>query len=508
MDIERCLKEIENQVGRLSPVQKILLGTDGSVTQLLESITGHRVSVRTREQRIVKADSVAAERLSVTEGAAINHRIVELLDAATGEVLVYAKSQTPIHRLAPEFRDDLMQADIPIGKIIERHHIEARREILSAQVFPDDIGGIFSVCKNEPLLSRQYRIIHGGEPLIFIEEQFPFNQFLDERRVIVRTPSRIHLTLLDMNGVLGRVDGGIGIALEDPAVLLEAQASSSLEVHCDDVQTAALVRQCAEKILTEIHAGGSVSITVREYFPAHRGLGSGSQLALATAKACCELFGTILPIVELARMAGRGGTSGIGSAAFDHGGFIVDGGHRFGPGHEKTGFAPSSASRGIRPPPVLMRHDFPEDWRILLATPALTEGASGMREQEIFQTCCPVPLEEIRMLCHEVLMRMLPGIVEKDLDLFGLSVNAIQDLGFKKIELSFQPREITGLLDTMREAGAAGAGMSSFGPTVYAIGDTGMHDIERAVQSDLKEIGGGITLVTSARNRGAAVRTA
>lgn len=112
------------------------------------------------------------------------------------------------------------------------------------------------------------------------------------------------------------------------------------------------------------------------------------------------------------------------------------------------------------------------------------------------------------MLCHEVLMRMLPGIVEKDLDLFGLSVNAIQDLGFKKIELSFQPREITGLLDTMREAGAAGAGMSSFGPTVYAIGDTGMHDIERAVQSDLKEIGGGITLVTSARNRGAAVRTA
>ena len=276
-----------------------------------------------------------------------------------------------------------MRADIPIGKIIERHHIEARREILTARVTPDETGGIFPVCKNEPLLSRQYRIIHGGEPLIFIEEQFPFNQFLDKRRVIVRTPSRIHLTLLDMNGGLGRVDGGVGIALEDPAVLLEAQANDSLEVCCGDVQTAALVRKCAEHVLTAIHAGGSVSITVREYFPAHRGLGSGSQLALATARACCELYGKTPSMVELARMAGRGGTSGIGTAAFDHGGFIVDGGHRFGPGREKTGFTPSSASKGILPPPVLMRHDFPGDWQILLATPALTEGASGMREQEI-----------------------------------------------------------------------------------------------------------------------------
>ena len=31
-------------------------------------------------------------------------------------------------------------------------------------------------------------------------------------------------------------------------------------------------------------------------------------------------------------------------------------------------------------------------------------------------------------------MRMLPGIVEKDLDLFGSSINAIQELGFKKVE--------------------------------------------------------------------------
>jgi beta-ribofuranosylaminobenzene 5'-phosphate synthase len=155
-----------------------------------------------------------------------------------------------------------------------------------------------------------------------------------------------------------------------------------------------------------------------------------------------------------------------------------------------------------------VHHDFPGDWRILLATPSLPEGASGSREAEIFKNCCPVPLDEVRTLCHEVLMRMLPGIAERDLDQFGTSVNAIQELGFKKVELSFQPREITGLLDTMRAAGAAGAGMSSFGPTLYAISDTGMQDIERAAQSYMQEFGGGTTFVTAARNGGAAVRIA
>ena len=239
MDIAHRLKEIEGDVGRLSSVQKILLGTDGSVTQLLESVTGHPVSVRTREQVIVKADTCAAERLNIAPGDAVNHRVVELFDTATGEVLVYAKSQTPVARLAPEFRDDLMKADIPIGRIIERHHIEARREILSARVSPaqDDMSGIFSICRNEPLLSRQYQIIHGGEPLIFIEEKFPYNRFLDERRVIIQTPSRIHLTLLDMfsgSGTTGStvVAVGTGVCVVSGTAVVTTRVSTGFISAC------------------------------------------------------------------------------------------------------------------------------------------------------------------------------------------------------------------------------------------------------------------------------------
>ena len=59
----------------------------------------------------------------------------------------------------------------------------------------------------------------------------------------------------------------------------------------------------------------------------------------------------------------------------------------------------------------------------------------------------------------------------------------------------------------MREAGAACAGLSSFGPVVYAIADTDGRDIEAAATEVMSDVGGEV-LVTRARNEGARVRTA
>jgi len=510
MDIAHCLNEIETRVGRLSPMQKFLLGTDGSVTQILEAITGKQVVIETRVQKIVPADPAIAERLGIGSGDPVNYRVVEIKTLAGGDVLIYAISHTPLGRLSPEFKDDLMKADIPIGRIIQNHRIEARREILDARVSPatDEAGRIFSIGRHEPLLSRQYRIIHNREPLIFIEEQFPYNRFLDERRVVVQTPSRIHMTLIDMHGGSGRVDGGVGITLDEPGILLEVSANPELEVNGCDSVTRERIMDTARTVLGGLRIGGSVSVTVRENVPSHIGLGSGSQVMLATARGIAEVYGRQVAVKDLAFLTGRGGTSGIGTAAFEHGGFIMDGGHAFGKDREKYGFRPSSASVGVHPPPIIARHEFPSDWRVLLAIPRIPAGASGSKEKDIFRNHCPVPVDEVRELCHEILMRLLPGIVEEDLDLFGSSVNAIQGLGFKKVELSLQPGEIQALLETVRSAGAAGAGMSSFGPTIYAIGDTDMQEIQRAAQAFMDEHGGGSTLITRARNSGALVRTA
>ena len=311
-----------------------------------------------------------------------------------------------------------------------------------------------------------------------------------------------------MHGGSGRVDGSVGIALNEPGILLEVRQSQVLEVQGCDSVTRKRIMDSALQILKGLHAGGNVSITVREYYPSHIGLGSGTQLMLAIARGIAEVYGRSLTIKELALLVGRGGTSGIGTAAFEQGGFIIDGGHTFGRGREKNDFRPSAASRGVRSPPVIVRHEFPADWRILLAMPNLPGGASGMKETDIFKTHCPVPLDEVQVICHEILMRMLPGIIEHDLELFGSSVNVIQSLGFKKVELGLQPKEIPALIEIMRSSGAACSGMSSFGPTVFAIDDTDMQEIEQAAQSFMNDHGGGSSLITSARNKGASVRIA
>ncbi|QSZ67956.1 DUF98 domain-containing protein [Methanofollis aquaemaris] len=503
--IAEKFQELEKDVGTLSPMQKILLGTDGSVTTLLENVLGCDVTVHTLSQKVMPADEDVAVSLGISAGEPVNHRIVTLNESENGKILLYAVSDTPLSRLEPSFKDDLMRADIPIGRIMQMHRIEARRELDDVRVCRADTGisGVFEIFRHEPLLSRRYQIITGGAPLITIRETFPYCNFTDEARVIVEAPARIHMGLIDMNGSSGRVDGGIGLSVEDPAVVIEAKRSGELSVRGDE-ESAERVRETAEKVLAALGVQGGAEITLHRTYPGHIGLGSGTQIALATARALSALYRP-LGVREIAAIVGRGGTSGIGTATFESGGFILDGGHSFGPSGEKSNFRPSSASKGVTPAPVLFRHPFPEDWQILLATPAIPEGASGKAEVDIFRQHCPVPLSEVQALCHAVLMQMLPGIVEKDLELFGAAVNTIQGLGLKRVEHSLQPPLIPDLIATLRNTDATGVGLSSFGPTVYAIGDTGMQDAFRAAEETMAETGG-TALLTHARNCGANVR--
>jgi beta-ribofuranosylaminobenzene 5'-phosphate synthase len=47
-------------------------------------------------------------------------------------------------------------------------------------------------------------------------------------RCTTRSVSRIHITLTDLLGSLGRVDGGAGIALEKPYHLVSAEVSEGI----------------------------------------------------------------------------------------------------------------------------------------------------------------------------------------------------------------------------------------------------------------------------------------
>jgi len=317
--------------------------------------------------------------------------------------------------------------------------------------------------------------------------------------VRVRSCSRLHLSLLDLNGSLGRVDGGVGIALDEPHVEVVAEPAEGLDIRITAPLDPSERDEVARRVLRTAQSVGvhNAAITLTSAYPQHIGLGCGTQVALCTAAALCALHGDVPPAHELGKMVGRGGTSGIGVAAFEHGGFIVDGGHLF---SQKGAFTPSSASH-VPPPPIVARYDFP-DWDVVLAIPEL-KGAYDAREVDIFGRYCPIDEVGVARACRLVLMKMMPAVLERDIDAFGEALTMLQGVGFKRLEVSLQPEHVRELMRVMVESGAAGAGMSSFGPTIVGVCRHG-EMVKRKVERVLSEVGGWVML-THARNTGATI---
>ena len=319
----------------------------------------------------------------------------------------------------------------------------------------------------------------------------------------IKTPSRVHMSLIDMNGGLGRLDGSVGLALRDGGISLRAKKSDEItvtersetgEISPAPSSFASHVSQIAKSILPE---NEGIELEFLSPVRLHVGLGSGTQIALSTASAVNHLYGLNKNVRELAQMTHRGGTSGIGVLAFEYGGFIVDCGHK---AADKNGFLPSSRS-SAPPADLLLRLDFP-DWDIIVAVPPKT-GISGEDEKNFFQKYCPVPAEDVREVSHIILMQMIPSIIEKDIEGLGAAVNNLQKIGFKKHEVAIQTDDVKSTAALMLQNGLHGAGISSFGPAVYGFSEN------RKQSEELKSIllekmpAGSDVLITKANNTGA-----
>ncbi|WP_292485312.1 beta-ribofuranosylaminobenzene 5'-phosphate synthase, partial [Methanohalobium sp.] len=293
----------------------------------------------------------------------------------------------------------------------------------------------------------------------------------------------------------GRVDGGLGITLDYPKTELTAEKSDNIAV----TGNSALNERVKMALKSVLPKGKGINLNIEDDIPSHVGLGSGTQSALSAASAVNEVYNLGLDVRELAEKVGRGGTSGIGVASFESGGFLVDAGHKF---NKKGGFSPSSASKAD-PAPIVFRHDFP-DWDIILALPH-GQGAHDAKEVDIFNKECPIPLNEVQEISHLILMQIIPAILENDIDAFGRGINHLQSTGFKKREIAIQSENIKNLIRFMDDIGAKGCGMSSFGPAVFGFSDSKSQSrkIREDVQSMLDNTVGGRAIVTSANNTGA-----
>jgi beta-ribofuranosylaminobenzene 5'-phosphate synthase len=305
----------------------------------------------------------------------------------------------------------------------------------------------------------------------------------------ITTPSRLHFGLIDFNGNLGRIDGGSGVAISSPRNVLSIKNVNKFSVNSPDpASIEKIARGICDKLGKPLP---DIEVTVEEEIPPHAGFGSKTQMSLALAYVICKEYDLPYNGVEgLARLVGRGGTSGIGVRAFDKGGFILDCGHSFGEGKEKDSCLPSSASKA-KPSPQVLRCEIPEDWRFILVMPLNDEGSHGQSEVDIFKSSFPLDEAEIGRVCRVILMQMVPGILEKDIENFGGAINKLQEIGFKKIEVKLKSPLVPGMLSIMNQAGSYGSGMSSFGPTVYGLTNNNKkaHEVQKAVSDYLDDQG-------------------
>ncbi|MBC5782223.1 beta-ribofuranosylaminobenzene 5'-phosphate synthase [Ramlibacter sp. USB13] len=282
---------------------------------------------------------------------------------------------------------------------------------------------------------------------------------LATEHVRVHAPGRLHLGFLDPGASLGRAFGSLGVAVGGPETVVELGRGES-----DSFETCAggdgALQRAREHLAALRRATGCdapVRLRLRSVLPAHAGLGSGTQLALAVGRAFCATFGVDLDGRHLAGLLHRGVRSGAGIASFEQGGLSVDGGPR----------ADGS------PAPLLARIALPPAWRVLLVLDPRMRGLSGAAEKEALAGLAPLPRAAAADVCHQVLMRVLPGAAGAEFAPFAAGVSRIQEvLGahFAPAQggCAFASEPAGRLLRWVAQDTTAGIGQSSWGPAAFA----------------------------------------
>jgi len=276
--------------------------------------------------------------------------------------------------------------------------------------------------------------------------------------VFVEAPARLHFGVLDLRGDLGRRFGGVGAAVPSPSLLLEARPAATLAAEGPDADRALEFARRFAGHHGLAGPGTGVHLVVHRAIPAHSGLGSGTQLALAVARALAELHGLPTEVTALARAVGRGRRSAIGTWTFAVGGFVLEGGRK----GEDGAVAP-----------LLARLQLPAAWRCVVVVPRGKPGLTGDEEAAAFARLPAPAARDVERVAHLVLMQLLPAIAEADLPAFGAALAEVQRITggwFAPAQGGvFAPGQTGEMLERLRDWGAAGVGQSSWGPAVYGI---------------------------------------
>ena len=313
--------------------------------------------------------------------------------------------------------------------------------------------------------------------------------------------SRLHLGFYNIKNPTTAY-GSIGVYVEEPKTFIELEQASSTSFQGPLTLSERTMLERIVSLYCNQDAIGGIRVRVKQHPPRHVGLGSTTQLLLSIATGITRICGKRATVSKLAVLLERGLVSGIGIYGFWKGGFIVDSGRRCFRDELRR---PSTLSDL---PKLLFRARVPGSWKFVLVIP---EGLSGLREEDEEPIITRIPSVDAGInttLTLTLFSKVIRGIVDRDLRLFGEGINIIQDLVGEVFSTYQGGRYATvyteKAVEILRDVGAAGAGQSSWGPLAYGIfKDRELESALRILSQRLyQENINAKVIVTHARNRG------
>jgi chorismate-pyruvate lyase len=157
---------------QLTPLQRTLLITDGTLTEILEAHFLERIElVKLSERLLTGGDALPA--LALQDGERVLERRINLRGAQSGTLYVYAESRILVDRLDASFQTELLETNMPLGRLWLSHRIETFKELVTLDYRPARELGMHLACAGDaPVLGRIYDVFSARRLVMRIAEYF------------------------------------------------------------------------------------------------------------------------------------------------------------------------------------------------------------------------------------------------------------------------------------------------------------------------------------------------
>lgn len=175
----------------IDPLLRLLLTSDGTLIRHLESLFLNSVEVAIQDQREILIDEEHASRMGIPAGEKGIQRKVWLAlgapsaaspagewskartPAARADRKVFAISTFPLSGLKPDFHQEVLLGQKPIGRILEAQHLLTRRDRLEiARLSLPPVAEELGLQPRELFWARRYRLVVSDQVSGVIFEAF------------------------------------------------------------------------------------------------------------------------------------------------------------------------------------------------------------------------------------------------------------------------------------------------------------------------------------------------